>query len=107
MKLLLIREQANFTFIASFYNIPCIQYAETEIFHVHVSSFLSVSRLNNSAVRPEAKDGTRDKSHLNTVLFITLRPTQLEVKGKAVPLHTMEALGVRGGIAPTHSRLRH
>jgi hypothetical protein len=23
-------------------------------------------------------------------------------KGKAVPLHAMEALGVRGGIAPTH-----
>jgi hypothetical protein len=26
---------------------------------------------------------------------------------KAVPLHTMEALGGRGGIAPTHSRPRH
>jgi hypothetical protein len=25
------------------------------------------------------------------------------VKGKAVPLHAMEALGGRGGIAPTHS----
>jgi hypothetical protein len=29
------------------------------------------------------------------------------VKGKAVPLHAMEALGERGGIAPTHSRPRH
>jgi hypothetical protein len=28
-------------------------------------------------------------------------------KSKAVPLHAMEALGGRGGIAPTHSRLRH
>jgi hypothetical protein len=27
-----------------------------------------------------------------------------KVKGKAVPLHAMEALGGRGGIAPTHSR---
>jgi hypothetical protein len=27
-----------------------------------------------------------------------------ELKGKAVPLHAMEALGGRGGIAPTHSR---
>jgi hypothetical protein len=27
--------------------------------------------------------------------------------GKAVPLHAMEALGGRGGITPTHSRLRH
>jgi hypothetical protein len=24
-------------------------------------------------------------------------------KGKVTPLHAMEALGVRGGIAPTHS----
>jgi hypothetical protein len=28
-------------------------------------------------------------------------------KAKAVPLHTMNVLGVRGGIAPTHSRPRH
>jgi len=28
-------------------------------------------------------------------------------KVKAVPLHAMEALGGRGGIAPTHSRPRH
>jgi hypothetical protein len=28
-------------------------------------------------------------------------------KGKAVPLHAMEALGGRGDIAPTHSRPRH
>jgi hypothetical protein len=28
-------------------------------------------------------------------------------KGKAVPLHAMETLGGRGGIAPTHSRPRH
>jgi hypothetical protein len=31
----------------------------------------------------------------------------LKDKGKAVPLHAMEALGGRGGIAPTHSRPRH
>jgi hypothetical protein len=29
------------------------------------------------------------------------------VTAKAVPLHAMEALGGRGGIAPTHSRPRH
>jgi hypothetical protein len=28
-------------------------------------------------------------------------------KGKAVPLHAMEALGGRGGIAPTHPRPRY
>jgi hypothetical protein len=27
--------------------------------------------------------------------------------GKAVTPHAVEALGGRGGIAPTHSRLRH
>jgi hypothetical protein len=30
-----------------------------------------------------------------------------KVKGKAVPLHAMEALWGRGDIAPTHSRPRH
>jgi hypothetical protein len=30
-----------------------------------------------------------------------------KVKGKAVPLHAMEALGGRGDIALTHSRPRH
>jgi hypothetical protein len=30
-----------------------------------------------------------------------------KVKSKAVLLHAMEALGGRGGIAPTHSRPRH
>jgi hypothetical protein len=29
------------------------------------------------------------------------------LKSKAVPLHAMEVLGGRGGIAPTHSRPRH
>jgi hypothetical protein len=28
---------------------------------------------------------------------------QLMNKGKVIPLHAMEAHGVRGGIAPTHS----
>jgi len=32
---------------------------------------------------------------------------QSKSKSKAVPLHAMEALGGRGGIAPTHSRPRH
>jgi hypothetical protein len=31
----------------------------------------------------------------------------MECSKKAVPLHAMEALGGRGGIAPTHSRPRH
>jgi hypothetical protein len=32
---------------------------------------------------------------------------EVKGKGKAVPLHAMEALGGRGDIAPTHSRPRH
>jgi hypothetical protein len=28
-------------------------------------------------------------------------------KGKVIPLHAIEAHGVRGGIAPTHSKPRH
>jgi hypothetical protein len=34
-------------------------------------------------------------------------PLNQSVKGKAVPLHAMEALAGRGGIAPTQSRPRH
>jgi hypothetical protein len=33
----------------------------------------------------------------------TLKKTYKRSKGKAIPLHAMEALGGRGGIAPTHS----
>jgi hypothetical protein len=39
--------------------------------------------------------------------WIRLVQDSSPVKGKAVPLHAMEALGGRGGIAPTHSRPRH
>jgi hypothetical protein len=37
---------------------------------------------------------------VNDGVFNTLKTT-------AVPLHTTKALGLRGGIAPTHSRPRH
>jgi hypothetical protein len=37
---------------------------------------------------------------------VPILPLQVK-KSKAVPLHAMEALGGRGGIAPTHSRPRH
>jgi hypothetical protein len=30
-------------------------------------------------------------------------PLLLSVKGKVIPINAMEAHGVRGGIAPTHS----
>jgi hypothetical protein len=33
--------------------------------------------------------------------------SQNHKKSKAVPLHAMEALVGRGGLAPTHSRPRH
>jgi hypothetical protein len=38
---------------------------------------------------------------------MSLHALNLWSKKKAVPLHAMEALGGRGGIAPTHSRPRH
>jgi hypothetical protein len=31
----------------------------------------------------------------------------LSLKAKAVPLHATEALGGKGGVAPTHFRPRH
>jgi len=45
---------------------------------------------------------------LHTVLLISAvhcagTNDRIVYKGKAVPLHAMEALGGRGGIAPTHS----
>jgi hypothetical protein len=45
-----------------------------------------------------------------TIMIVVLGQLLLHVKGKkgkAVPLHAMEAHGERGGIAPTHSRPRH
>jgi hypothetical protein len=41
------------------------------------------------------------------MLSVLFRFSPDRSKGKAVPLHAMEALGGRGCIAPTHSRPRH
>jgi len=41
--------------------------------------------------------------YFNETVFINV----YSKKSKAVPLHAMETLGGRGGIAPTHSRPRH
>jgi hypothetical protein len=37
----------------------------------------------------------------------TKRHVQINETRKSVPLHAMDALGARGGIASTHSRPRH
>jgi hypothetical protein len=47
------------------------------------------------------KKGTPKLMWLESVL------KDVKSKSKAVPLHAMEALGGRGGTAPTHSRPRH
>jgi hypothetical protein len=52
------------------------------------------------------------KTNLEDVIhdFVTKRSYKINEdkgKGKAVPPHAMEALGGRGGIAPTHSRPLH
>jgi hypothetical protein len=44
---------------------------------------------------------------VKTTITQQILPINTGVNGKAVPLHAMEALGGRGGIAPTHSRPRH
>jgi hypothetical protein len=45
---------------------------------------------------------------IQRVKLAGLEPASFKVKkGKAVALHAMEALGGRGGIAPTHSGPRH
>jgi hypothetical protein len=44
---------------------------------------------------------------LKTCEYVKLLYMYIKKKGKAVPLHAMEALGVRGDIAPTHSRPLH
>jgi hypothetical protein len=41
------------------------------------------------------------------VTFQTKISSLFHGRGKAVPLHAMETLGGRGGIASTHSRPRH
>jgi hypothetical protein len=46
-------------------------------------------------------------TNIATILTLLLLKMEVKDKGKAVPLHALEALGGRGGIAPTHSRPRH
>jgi hypothetical protein len=45
--------------------------------------------------------------HPHTPLLMVHFNVIIQFKGKAIPLYAMEALGGRGGIAPTHSRPRH
>jgi hypothetical protein len=47
------------------------------------------------------------KMCLNLLILEKSIPKAKRVLSKAVPLHAMEALGGRGGIAPTHSQPRH
>jgi hypothetical protein len=48
-----------------------------------------------------------DELHVHNFQKLIKTCTIAEFTKKAVPLHAMEALGGRGGIAPTHSRPRH
>jgi hypothetical protein len=64
-----------------------------------------VSFLSNSVIGYSLKRINYFQKILNlTEQFTFICP---KGKGKAVPLHAMEALGGREGIAPTHSRPRH
>jgi hypothetical protein len=53
---------------------------------------------------PRATSGPVSLKVMPAKLFVNLL---LVIKSKAVPLHAMEALGVREDIAPTHSRPRY
>jgi hypothetical protein len=44
---------------------------------------------------------------MNRPNFIFKTEVVGKIKGKVIPLNAMEAHGVRGGIAPTHSYPRH
>jgi hypothetical protein len=53
-----------------------------------------------------------EDNHLHTRRSENLKPhffstAKIILKGKMIPLHAMEAHGVRGGIASTHSYPRH
>jgi hypothetical protein len=53
-------------------------------------------------------DPKRVEGYMSVInLLISNLLCVLTDKSKVVPLHAMEALGGRGGIAPTHSRPRH
>jgi hypothetical protein len=54
----------------------------------------------------QTKKLTEEKGHGQQQIN-NLVPTKVVKQSKAVPLHAMEALGGRGGIALTHSRPRH
>jgi len=54
---------------------------------------------NGEIAMREVKAKWKAPGTRNTITYL--------IKGKAVPLHAMEALGGRGGIAATHSRPRH
>jgi hypothetical protein len=41
------------------------------------------------------------------VIFYDKSTIKKKKKSKVIPLHAMEASGVRGGMAPTHSQPRH
>jgi hypothetical protein len=66
-------------------------------------------RINSVKVEEGDNNEDADIEPMKTLMAKGLSKAfeHFEVKGKAVPLHAMEALWGRGGIAPTHSRPRH
>jgi hypothetical protein len=75
---------------------PCQHYSTVAV-HTHITC-----EMNN---RPVGGCSSETSSHaigMKSNMVLNLR-----YQVKAVPLHAMEALGGRGGIAPTHSRPRH
>jgi hypothetical protein len=70
---------------------------------------LTVGPVTDCTTHMRASPVTDIKSVLTTIcgfvkrLLHTLRRSTMYRKGKDVPLYAMEALGGKGGIAPTHT----
>jgi hypothetical protein len=56
------------------------------------------------AEQPVSEMHSGQQSYCNFRLETLIsKPKVIQVKGKVIPLHAMEAFGMGGGIAPTHS----
>jgi hypothetical protein len=106
-------------------NVKNITYcSDCHVKHDHlISAELCVKRsegaIPRESCRCKGKENVSLRRYGNTKLsrvhsksiFFTYAKLCCDVKGKkkgkAVPLHAMEAFGGRGDIAPTHSRPRH
>jgi hypothetical protein len=104
--------QLYFVFsVSSFQICSCIYKEQTVISEQFVTAVRAmVTTLQLSLA--DSRTQLHDSAKRYTIIPIRVKYRSINVKvkskkSKAVPLHAMEALGGRGGIAPIHSRPRH